>query len=136
MVRPDAQRRQGRSVASGSELVRAEAIVVDAVMGHRYRGADIDHLLQAPARGVAHADDGRRPGGGYPGGPAEQRDLRPFVPLRMVEEGAVVDGDDLRQPGQLRHGVVRPVVNVEVMLPQEARQSDLLPGEAGRAVVR
>src|SRR5207244_3291145 len=62
---------------------------------------------------------------------AEKHHLGPFVPLRVVEEGHVVDRHDLG--GNLRphrHRVVRAVVDVDAQVLEDAGQLHLLPDQA------
>jgi len=62
--------------------------------------------------------------------PAEQHGLAAFVPLGVVEEGAVVDGDHDGAAGALGHRVVRPVVDVGRLTVEQPSEGELLPGQA------
>ncbi len=120
-------------VRPGLGLVRPEPSCVDPVRGYEHLGlhrAPSDQLLGGdPAR----ADHGGGPAGGHPDGPAEQQDLRPLVPVGLLEEAQVVDGDHGGHRRSLGHGVVGPVVHVDGPSGQQRGEPDLLPGQAEQA---
>ena len=55
------------------------------------------------------------------------------MPLRVIEEDAVVDGDRTGHPGPFGHGVVRCVMQLDAERSDEAGQPDLLEDESDRA---
>jgi hypothetical protein len=50
----------------------------------------------------------------------------------MIEEGAVVNGDDAGHGSSCGHGVVRPVVDLHAERIEQAGKANLFEGQAGR----
>ena len=66
-------------------------------------------------------------------GPAKEHRLGAEMPLRVIEEDAVMDGDRAGHPGPFGHGVVRCVMQLDAERSDEAGQPDLLEDESDRA---
>ncbi len=101
---------------------------------------DDDDVLVPPGDGCetaggvrahAHAACGARRGGRDH--PPEEQHLRALVPLRMVEEGQVVERRDRRDREPMRERVVRSVPDVGAEALGESWCRGLLPEEARRA---
>ncbi len=127
----------GRGVVVGARrrCFGPKALVVDAVGNHEDTAGGSTELLETRCGPTAHAHDGIGAAGRHGDGPTEHDDLAPLVPLGMVEEREVVDGDDARDPGALGHRVVRTVVHVDRLGCDQTRKSHLLPDETGRSVL-
>ena len=111
---------------------RREALVVHSMGRHDDRRP---HLATGPQprRGdLAHADEGPRLQGGTADRPPKEQRLGSDMPLRVVEEGAVVDRHDAGHGRPFGHRVVRRVVDHDAERPEEAGEAGLLEEQSAR----